>query len=204
VATTAVDGRTARAQRTRDTVVRALLDLVMEGDPRPTAREIAARAGISLRSVYVHFDDLDDLFVAAVQVHLRDTAAVLTPVDASLPVPERIEAFARQRATLFERFGPVRRAAAVWAPSSDALRDALERGAAMAWHDTVRLFGALLTGPDRVARLEAVNAAGSPGTWDHLRLGRALGDAEARAVIVVAVTAVLAAAGTETRPMEAC
>jgi len=62
-----LDGRTARSARTRDAVVRALLGLISEGDVRPTAGRIAERAGISLRSVYVHFDDLDDLFLAAFQ-----------------------------------------------------------------------------------------------------------------------------------------
>src|SRR3954470_18279608 len=56
--TETVDGRTARATRTREAVVSAVLDLVNEGNPKPTAREIADRAGVSLRSVYVHFDDL--------------------------------------------------------------------------------------------------------------------------------------------------
>jgi len=196
VATTAVDGRTARARRTRDDVVRALLDLIAEGDPRPTAKQIAERAGISLRSVYVHFDDLEDLFVAAVGAHLRDTAQVTAPIDAGLPLPERITAFARQRGDLYERFGPVRRAANIWAPSSEALRRALERGAEVAWDDTVRLFGDAASGRDRTERLEAVNAAGSPMTWDHLRLVRGLPVARAQHVIVVSVTGILAN-GTE-------
>src|SRR3954447_22420453 len=67
--TQTVDGRSARAQRTRDSVVDAVLDLVATGQTRPTAREIADAAGISVRSVYVHFDDLDDLFRAAADRH---------------------------------------------------------------------------------------------------------------------------------------
>src|ERR1044072_5768679 len=61
----ATDGRSARAARTRDAVVEALLSLLDEGNLRPTARQVAERAGVSLRSVYVHFDDLEDLFTAA-------------------------------------------------------------------------------------------------------------------------------------------
>jgi AcrR family transcriptional regulator len=45
------DGRSARSRRTRTAVVDALLRLLRAGNLRPTAREIASEAGISLRSV---------------------------------------------------------------------------------------------------------------------------------------------------------
>src|SRR4051794_7539538 len=77
---TASDGRTARSQRTRDSVVEALLDLLNAGNPRPTAREIAEQAGVSLRSVYVHFDDLEDLFLAATGRHLERILPLLEKV----------------------------------------------------------------------------------------------------------------------------
>ena len=80
--TQTVDGRTARSARTREAVVTAVLELVRAGNPRPTAKEIAARAGISLRSVYVHFDDLDDLFAAAGARQAEEVAHLLYAVDA--------------------------------------------------------------------------------------------------------------------------
>ena len=40
------DGRSARSQRTRNAVVDALLELNREGNLRPTAKEIAERAGV--------------------------------------------------------------------------------------------------------------------------------------------------------------
>ena len=43
-----LDGRLARSARTRHAVVDALLDLLGEGDLRPTAARIAERAGVSL------------------------------------------------------------------------------------------------------------------------------------------------------------
>src|SRR4051812_40199139 len=44
------DGRNVRAERTRKAVVEALLELLDEGDVRPTAERIAVRAGVSERS----------------------------------------------------------------------------------------------------------------------------------------------------------
>src|SRR3989304_5263636 len=59
------DGRSARAARTRDAVVEALLTLIEEGDLRPTAQRVAEHARVSLRSVFQHFRDLESLFAAA-------------------------------------------------------------------------------------------------------------------------------------------
>src|SRR5450759_1329499 len=91
-------GRTARSARRRDAVVRALLALISEGDLRPTAGRIAERAGISLRSVYVHFDDLDDLFLAAAREQRGGVFALNRELPASGPFEIRLAAFVEQRA----------------------------------------------------------------------------------------------------------
>ena len=76
-ATSSADGRLTRAARTRTAVVDALLTLNERGQLRPTARDIAAEAGVSLRSVYVHFDDLEALFVESSRRHTELLAAAL-------------------------------------------------------------------------------------------------------------------------------
>lgn len=55
------DGRTMRRTRNRAAVVTALLELIREGDLEPSAVAIAERAGVSHRSIFRYFDDLDDL-----------------------------------------------------------------------------------------------------------------------------------------------
>ncbi|HVC68550.1 MAG TPA: TetR family transcriptional regulator, partial [Acidimicrobiales bacterium] len=50
-----VDGRLARAQETRRLLVEALLALVDEGATAPTTRQVAERAGVSLRIVFHRF-----------------------------------------------------------------------------------------------------------------------------------------------------
>ena len=67
------DGRNQRRDRNRDAVVTALLELYREGQLGPSAEEIAARAGISVRSLFRYFDDVDALVRAAIarqQEHL--------------------------------------------------------------------------------------------------------------------------------------
>ena len=69
--TSATDGRVARGQRTRRNVAEAMMDLLREGDPEPTAKAVAERAEVSLRLVFHHFAEMDDLYhyVAALLLH---------------------------------------------------------------------------------------------------------------------------------------
>ncbi|MDQ1404005.1 MAG: TetR/AcrR family transcriptional regulator, regulator of autoinduction and epiphytic fitness, partial [Actinomycetota bacterium] len=91
------DGRTARAQRTRRAVVDALLALIEEGDLRPTGPRIAERAGVSLRSVFQHYNDLESLFAAAGERQLERIADAVTPIDPTLPLGARVVSYAEQR-----------------------------------------------------------------------------------------------------------
>ena len=60
------DGRAARSHRTRLAIIDALLRLLASGDLRPTTERIAAAAGVSTRSIFLHFSDVDSLFTEAV------------------------------------------------------------------------------------------------------------------------------------------
>lgn len=188
------DRRSARAERTRTAVVDALLALLREGRRRPTGREIADRAGVSLRSLYVHFDDLDDLYRAAAAHHLRRHRHLVRPVDPGLPLGERVRCFVRQRARLYETTDGVRQAAAFWAPTSPALTEVVAAAHRAGWQEVTRVFAAELAGDP--ARANAVWAASSAALWDGLRHDRGLGAAEACRVMEVLVRAALAPADT--------
>ena len=53
-----VDGRRQRSERTRLSIINAYMALLLEHRDIPTAGQIAARAGVSQRSVFERFDDL--------------------------------------------------------------------------------------------------------------------------------------------------
>jgi len=194
--TQTVDGRTARSVRTRAAVVTAVLELVRGGEPRPTAKEIAARAGISLRSVYVHFDDLDDLFTAAGARQAEEVAHLLYAVDASLPFPTRVVEVVEQRAAIWEALAPVRRAALIWESSSPTLRERGKQMTQRSVRDLARVFATELDGVDPEARpllLEALNVSCSSGAWEVLRLERGLTVERASAVVTTTLTTLLQA-----------
>src|SRR5436190_20508805 len=107
----AVDGRTARAQRTREAVVDALLQLINEGDLRPTAPRIAERAKVSVRSVFQHFDDLEGLYAAVGDRLVERLAYVGLNVSPDLSLDARVEEVVRHRTSMLEAITPIRRAA---------------------------------------------------------------------------------------------
>ena len=84
------DGRTVRAERTRQALVDALLALLYEGEVQPTAERISARAGVSERSLFQHFADREALYQAVAVQQYERIVPTLDPIDVSLPLEERI------------------------------------------------------------------------------------------------------------------
>ncbi len=97
-----VDGRTRRRTRNRTAVISALLEMIREGDLHPVAAEIAERAGVSHRSVFRYFDDLDDLVRTAIDQAFQDAAPLSAVPDLGHgSLAERIERFVDARLELF-------------------------------------------------------------------------------------------------------
>src|SRR5438128_1011303 len=65
-----VDGRRLRREQNREAVLDALVELFAEGLYQPSANDIAERAGISPRSLFRYFDDIDDLNRATIERQL--------------------------------------------------------------------------------------------------------------------------------------
>src|SRR5690242_15438881 len=110
-----MDGRRRRSQDSRARIVAAMLDLTREGAIPPTAEQVAARAGVGLRSVFRHFQDMESLYremQGAIGAELR--ALVEQPFKAPTWQERVVEVIARRGAG-FEIIAPFRRAA-------DALR----------------------------------------------------------------------------------
>jgi TetR/AcrR family transcriptional regulator of autoinduction and epiphytic fitness len=191
--TSPVDGRTLRALRTREAVVEALLALIEDGDLRPTAPRIAERAGVSLRSVFQHFTDLEALFHAVAERQFERIAAQVGPLpDGSLD--ERLEAFVAQRTRVLEFLTPVRRAALLQEPFSAELRASRDRLMRLARQEVATVFsaelGALPPG-DRGDLLDALDAAASWPAWEQLRAGQGLAVPRARRVFAGMLAALL-------------
>ena len=71
------DGRVERSTATRKNILDATRTLMVNGNSRPTAREIAASAGITARTLFRHFSDVESLFDVLVQEAQLSIAAVM-------------------------------------------------------------------------------------------------------------------------------
>lgn len=192
-----VDGRTARAQRTREAIVEACVALVEAGDVRPTAPRIAAQAGVSVRSVFQHFDDLETLFAMVAERAVTGLAQLISPVDADLSLDERIEQFVSQRVALLEALTPIRRAADVHAPFSPGIRERIQLGHDYFRDELARVFGReldVLPAGRRDEVLDLLDVSTTWATWDVLRTLVHRDVAQAAATMTLGLRAALRAA----------
>lgn len=133
-----IDGRRARSVDSRRKIVAATIDLVAEGWPSPTADAVAARANVSLRSVFRHFEEMDNLYQEiAATVFERVRPYVEAPTLGG-DWPTRVVGMLERRGDLFEQIRAFKtaidvhrhRSAAVMAQRqriADISRELLER-----------------------------------------------------------------------------
>jgi TetR/AcrR family transcriptional regulator of autoinduction and epiphytic fitness len=188
------DGRTVRAERTRQALVDALLGLLDAGELSPTAAAIAQRAGVSERSVFQHFPDREALFEAVARQQYERVMPTLSPVDASLPLDERIDQFTRQRARLYELIGGVRRAALLIEHESPAVAGWLTTARRAKAAEAERVFRRELEAipaDEREPLRAALVAVCAWPAWESWRAHQRLGVSRARAAMAAAIGALL-------------
>ena len=166
-----VDGRTARAVRTRDSLVDATIALVQAGDLKPTAPRIAEEAGVSVRSVFQHFDDLESLFSAVGERVVQQILPLITPIDGSLPLTERASRLVAQRCQVNEAITPINRAAILFAPTSATITRQFNEGHQFSSAHVTEVFEPELAvaHDGRTALHDALVIALSWSTWNLLR-----------------------------------
>jgi AcrR family transcriptional regulator len=189
-----VDGRTARSERTRNAIVDAHVQLILEGDLRPTADRIARLAGVSLRALWSHFADMEALLAASGQRILERRDAAFDPISPDLTLAERISAFCHQRARLLEQIAPAAKASALKEPFSPALQRYRGLHVDRVREELKTLFAAEIN--DNAELLTALTGVTTWNTWDVWRTPMRLSADEARATLQRTVTALLQAASS--------
>jgi AcrR family transcriptional regulator len=188
------DGRSLRRARNTDAVVDAMLDLLREGGARPGAQEIADRAGVSLRTVFRHFQDLDALLAVAVQRQLDHVGPLLDAEPPTGAPADRVAAVVAHRAALYEEVGPVRRAAVRGADFHEPLRVGLDWTRRRLRRHLEAAFAPELdrcSASRRALVVEALDAATSWAAWDTLRSSQGLSVRRAADVMTATVAALV-------------
>jgi AcrR family transcriptional regulator len=191
------DGRTLRSATTRRAVAEAYLNLVDGGDMRPTARAIAAEAGVSERAVFRHFQDMETLHSEAAVLQIqRVSRDVPPPAPTTGPVEERAALLARRWCTLHERVTPVRRVALLHEPFSTEIARRLAWIRGVARTEIEMTFAAELAARDERTRRHVVAALAailSWESWNEIRTRHELDVDSAISTVIATMTSILAA-----------
>ncbi len=193
-----IDGRQRRRLRNREAVVEALLDLYRDGNLRPSTEEIATRSGLSPRSLFRYFDDVNDLTRAAI---MRQEARVvpLVTIDGGPgdPLERKVTALVEQRFKLFDAVGHAASVVRLRSPFQPLLAAELNQNRRFLRSQVSSLFAPELAAMDteRGARtLAAVDIMTSFESYKLLTEDRSMEPAEAIAVVVDALSVLLGTA----------
>jgi TetR/AcrR family transcriptional regulator, regulator of autoinduction and epiphytic fitness len=169
---TTVDGRVRRGTRNREAIVDALLACYEAGALRPSVPEVAARAGVSVRSVHNHFADVEALRAEVAQRQWQRYASLIVPA-------ATVDQLVGQRVVFYEAVTPVRRAALLSIHDSPTIARNLARLDRLLRRQLEATFPAL-TG----AVLDALDLVTSWDAWNRLRAAQGCSVARARRVVI--------------------
>lgn len=189
------DGRRARRERNIALAVHTARTMFAEENLVPTIEQVAKRSGLSLRSLYRYFADVDELLRVAIDLAMSE-GRNLARIDglAEGPFDVRIERFVSSRVRLYETLGSNYRATVHHASHLPPLRDALERTRSdfrrqleAQFEPELRRFDE----PQRFLTTAACDAMCQFDSIDLLRRSRRLTVAETETTLALVLTAML-------------
>jgi AcrR family transcriptional regulator len=193
------DGRRARRERNRDAVVDALLELFRDGNLAPSSDEIAERAGLSPRSLFRYFDDVDDLCRTAIsRQHERVGSVIALTVRPDMSLSDCVTAVVEQRVQLFDAMGAVGQVLRIRAPFQPLVAAELSRARRLLRGQLEQAFAAELAALSTASATAVLAAADALCSFESYRLMRddqGLSRAATTRVLVEALHRLLTSAG---------
>lgn len=184
------DGRHLRSERSRRQIIAALFTLIRRGEADPSAAMVAEEAGVGLRSVFRHFEDMDSLY----REMTHEIEAQILPMIAKPFLSDiwqdRLTELIHRRAYVLEEIFPLRRSAMSKRFQSQYLSEgharfvAMERSAIAALiPETVKDRDLIIHSLDLILCFEA---------WHRLRIESSLSVEAAKAVQLDLIKQVIA------------
>lgn len=168
---TSIDGRRARRERGRVSVIDAMFALLQEGKVPPAVELIAERSGVSVASIFRYFQGIDDLqFQTYQRFRERFEPLVHPSVDGDLAA--RTSAFVQSRLDLYEQAGAIMAVGRLRALEHQPLVEASAQMRGVLADQVRTTFSHETAGssPARAADLVAViDALTSLESWDVMR-----------------------------------
>jgi AcrR family transcriptional regulator len=184
-----LDGRRQRSEASRRRIVQAMLELIGAGDISPSAESVAARAGLGLRTVFRHFENMETLYQ---EINAAMTEELRPAMDAPFRSADwrgRLNEMVDRRVRIFERIMPFKIAADVHRHQSPFLA---RKGEEMIREQRAAL--ARITPDDKrtdESLLEALDLLLSFETWRRLRKDQKLSVVRARRMLDMLLVALI-------------
>jgi AcrR family transcriptional regulator len=187
----AMDGRHRRSLSSRARIIQATQALVLEGNPDPRAEDVAARAGVGLRTVFRLFRDMESVCAEMLVPQRQAFVECFTVPFAAPEGAGRVRELFTRLAALYEARAPLRRAAISRRYTSPSLAAAMaELDAAITAFIDAQVAP---EGPGHAFRRTMLNLLMSYDTWLRLRDSQALDHDQTLATLRQAMDAHLAA-----------
>ncbi|WP_395152956.1 TetR/AcrR family transcriptional regulator [Ilumatobacter sp.] len=165
------DGRSLRRSRNRTAVIISLFQLIREGSLDPSVPEIADRAGVSHRSVFRYFDDLNDLVRLTVDHAVHETMPLRAITDLGVgPLERRIDVYVETRLRVHSTAYAVSRVAHIKAQKIPAIEEGLRALTVITRSQLAEHFAPECDhSPDREMLLDALMVLTSFEAYDYQR-----------------------------------
>ena len=161
-----------RVARTREAIVSSTQTLALDGEVAPIVRDIAKLAGVSARTVFQHFADTAELYVAVLGRVLTAVTGGQPEINRQWPLDQRIGVVVNHRAERYETVRPI------WTFIQTLQRRSAEAAARILSlysgnrEQIADTFGpelSALPGDKRERTLNALSVALTPESWIVLR-----------------------------------
>lgn len=169
----AVDGRSLRRERNRQDIVNALLGLIENGETEISAALIASKAGLSERSIFRYFDDVNDLYRSVCDLAFSKEIEFALIDNAGMGSLEtKIENFVNQRVRIYTMNEKVAPAARSFAFKNPIIKNQLVFGRKLLRAQITKHFAEELSAFDKAEQQVAVATIDALTTFESYDMMR--------------------------------
>ena len=172
-----------------------MLSLYTAGNLDPSSDQIAESAGLSPRSLFRYFEDLDDLVrVAILRQHDRLLATSRLDVSCAGPLSDRVTRLVEQRVQLFEHIGSVGIVSRVRAPFQPLIASELAMSRSFLRRQLEQLFAPELSQRGALgaaSSIAAIDVLTSFESFQLMRDDQQLSELQIEVALADAITRVL-------------
>ena len=169
----AVDGRSLRRERNRQDIVDALLGLIENGETEISAALIASKAGLSERSIFRYFDDVNDLYRSVCDLAFSKEIEYALIDDAGVgSLDTKKENFVNQRVRIYTMNEKIAPAARSFAFKNPIIKNQLVVGRKLLRNQIIKHFSEELSAFDKQQQQVAVAIIDSLTTFEYYDMMR--------------------------------